>query len=447
MDMLNDAIWTERMLNHSPRSGDHRTPYDVDYSRVIHSEAFRRLAGVTQILGIADGDFHRNRLTHTIEVGQVALGIIQKLRATAGKVIEPLLPTRALMETISAIHDIGHPPFGHGGEVALNFCMREHGGFEGNGQTLRILTGLMDSSSTKRGANLTRRTLLGALKYPVAYSQVEKEGVMHNCVSPITGLPMLSHQHHEPPKCYLDTEAPIVQWLMAPFSIDDQQAIVETKAKSFDCTIMDMSDDIAYGVHDLEDAIALGLVSREQMTKDVPPSLWDEFISNMAADYPCEYQRFGQSLYEGFLEQLFENGTKAQIGRLVHYMISNTYVQVRERFEEPMYRHAATIRPAASALLSALKKFIRNRVIRAPEVQQLRFKGQQMIVQLFAYLHHDPRHLLPTPVWNLHMAEDTETGKMRVLCDYVAAMTDAGLSRTYKRLFDPTAGSVFDSLR
>lgn len=444
---MNNDIWAERMNPHHSRTGDHRTPADIDYARVIHSESFRRLAGVTQILALNDSDFHRNRLTHSIEVGQVALGIVQQLKAESSPQIQELLPNRAQMETISFIHDLGHPPFGHGGETALMYAMRQHGGFEGNGQTLRILANLTSSSSTKRGANLTRRTLLGSLKYPVPYSMVARPEVMNDCISPINGRVMLSGEYHDPPKCYLDTEQDVVDWLMTPFSEADRSEIIRTRAKSFDCTIMDISDDIAYGVHDLEDAITLGLVTPHQLTKDVDPSLWREFLEIMAFDYPSDYDRRGTTSYNHFLSLLFETDTKSQIGRLVHYMIQHAQIQIREEFDEPMYRHAAVICPPANALLNALKKFIYRRVIQAPVVQQLRHKGQRMIIELFAELQHSPRHLLPSPVYSLYSEQDTQTGQMRVICDYIASLTDAGLVRVYKRLFDPGAGSVFDNLR
>src|SRR3546814_608554 len=122
------------------------------------------------ILSISDSDFHRTRLTHSLEVSQVGTGILQHLRhIESDPDVLNVLPDTKLIETICMIHDLGHPPFGHGGEVALNFAMRDHGGFEGNGQTLRILSKL-ELFSEGFGSNLTRRTLLGTLKYPAPYS-------------------------------------------------------------------------------------------------------------------------------------------------------------------------------------------------------------------------------------------------------------------------------------
>jgi dGTPase len=165
----------------TPKSFDARSPGDVDYGRVVHSASFRRLQGKTQILNLGDSDFYRTRLTHSLEVAQIAGGLIKQLRHN-----EPThpalehLPDHALIQAIACTHDLGHPPFGHGGEVALNYCMRDNGGFEGNGQTLRILSRL-EKFSASHGSNLTRETLLGVLKYPVAYAQVANPRCARRC--------------------------------------------------------------------------------------------------------------------------------------------------------------------------------------------------------------------------------------------------------------------------
>lgn len=444
MSMLDGDAWTARMHPHHSKDGDQRSPYGIDYARVVHSEAFRRLSGVVQILGLQESAFQRNRLTHTLEVGQVAIGMVEQLRATAKEEIVDLLPSDRLMETISAIHDIGHPPYGHGGEVALNYAMRKHGGFEGNGQTLRLLTKLVEGSSTRSGANLTRATLLGALKYPVPYSMVAKDTVMEDIHSPIDNRMLLLHGKHEPPKCYLDTEADVVNWLFEPFSTSDQEAIVAQRAKAFLCTIMDRADDIAYGVHDLEDAITLEMVTREDLVSGpyaIDPMLWQEYLATH------DYGSLSTSPYEVFLDRLFGDHTKGEIGRIVHYMIVNTTTRVRDGFESPMYRNEVVLRHNAERLLEALKRFVMKSVILAPTVQQLRFKGQQMIVDLFSYYAHDPKYLLPKHVSCEYMRAEEESDRMRVICDHIASMTDASLDKNWRRMFDPTFGSVFDPLR
>ena len=134
-------VWESRREENKRRDNDKRTEWERDYARLIHSAAFRRLQSKTQVLGLGESDFYRTRLTHSMEVAQIGTGILRSLKAkykNQDQEIYDVLPDEALMNAICLAHDIGHPPFGHGGEVALNIRMREHGGFEGNGQTLRI---------------------------------------------------------------------------------------------------------------------------------------------------------------------------------------------------------------------------------------------------------------------------------------------------------------------
>lgn len=130
--------WYDRQESWKAQSEDAREEADIDYARVIHSASFRRLQGKTQILNLGDSDFYRTRLTHSLEVAQIAGGIARQLRQDfPDHPAIPHLPDHSLIQAIGFTHDLGHPPFGHGGEVALNYCMRQAGGFEGNGQTDR----------------------------------------------------------------------------------------------------------------------------------------------------------------------------------------------------------------------------------------------------------------------------------------------------------------------
>ena len=169
---MNLGNWLARREPWQQQLEDARDAAAVDYARIIHSASFRRLQGKTQVLNLGDSDFYRTRLTHSIEVAQIAGGIARQLeKDNQAHPALSSIPDITMIQAIGATHDLGHPPFGHGGEVALNYCMRSNGGFEGNGQTLRILTRL-EKFSAGAGANLTRRTLLGVLKYPVGYSVV-----------------------------------------------------------------------------------------------------------------------------------------------------------------------------------------------------------------------------------------------------------------------------------
>jgi len=158
---MTNSHWNARRTARRPQAEDGRDDYDVDYARVVHSSSFRRLAGKTQIHQ-GDSDVPRNRLTHSIEVSQIALGIAQRLKtADAEGAVSRLVSSHSLVQVIGLCHDLGHPCGGHAGEDALNACLP----YEGNGQTLRILTRL-EGHTPDVGLNLTRRTLLGVLKYP-----------------------------------------------------------------------------------------------------------------------------------------------------------------------------------------------------------------------------------------------------------------------------------------
>ena len=166
---MSNIPWQERKQGASTRE---REDYARDRARIIHSAFFRRLQGKTQVLGLGESDFYRTRLTHSLEVAQIAGGIVEDLQEKYQHTdYAKFIPSQNLIETIGLAHDIGHAPFGHGGEVALNYVMRDDGGFEGNAQTMRICTQLGEYSE-EDGLNLTRRTLLGLIKYPATYSQV-----------------------------------------------------------------------------------------------------------------------------------------------------------------------------------------------------------------------------------------------------------------------------------
>ena len=211
-------MWTHRLSGQTNQRGDqdHRTPYERDRTRVIHCPAFRRLQRKTQILGTDAGDFHRTRLTHSLEVASIGCSIVRNFKINCDEnACISLLPCNDLTNVLCLLHDIGHPPFGHGGEVALNFMMREHGGFESNAQTMRLLTKI-EQSYGAFGLDLTRRSLLGLLKYPVRRSLVIAPELPNAC----------GHVIHMndwiPPKAYFDSEQAEVEWLLSPLSVADR---------------------------------------------------------------------------------------------------------------------------------------------------------------------------------------------------------------------------------
>ncbi|WP_159066495.1 anti-phage deoxyguanosine triphosphatase, partial [Pectobacterium versatile] len=263
--------WEERIVP-AKDTENIRNNYGRDRARIIHSAFFRRLQAKTQVLGLGDGDFYRTRLTHSLEVAQIGNGISEFLRYE--KQFEEYikwLPEQNLIESIGLAHDIGHPPFGHGGEVALNYSMRNDGGFEGNAQTLRICCKLGEYSE-KNGLNLTRRTLLGLVKYPVTYNNIVNNSIYLPKEAP------LRLDSFKPPKCIYDCENEDFNWITNTLPEKDKELFIshtqtgkhaKSLFKGFDTSIMELADDIAYGVHDLEDAIALGLVKEREWMEQV----------------------------------------------------------------------------------------------------------------------------------------------------------------------------------
>lgn len=437
--MVLNPRWLERRETRIRAADDLRDDGDVDYARVIHSAYFRRLQGKTQILNLGDSDFYRTRLTHSMEVAQIAGGIVLQLeRSFPDHPAAAALPGRSLIQAIACAHDLGHPPFGHGGEVALSYCMRDAGGFEGNGQTLRILTSPVETTP-QPGLNLCRRSLLGVLKYPAPYSRVANPAMRPALHAGGSVLQTLDRAASKPPKCYLDTEARVVDWVLAPLHHNERVQFAETREipddhaktlhKSLDCSIMDVADDIAYGVHDLEDAIGLKLVTRDAFCRAVP--------AEISASFGQPHERIVAALFGP------SHRRKAMIGALVHHFIASTRLTEDARFETPLLRFRVTLPKGPGTFLGALKKFIFKTVIDSPEVQQLEFKGQAMVVAVFEALQSDPGRLLPL---NWRDRFDKAGGDPRVICDYVAGMTDGYLLKTYERLFAPRMGSVFDRL-
>ncbi|WP_083200892.1 anti-phage deoxyguanosine triphosphatase [Marinomonas spartinae] len=439
--------WYERQSGPKPaRENDYRTPYQRDRARIIHSAAFRRLQSKTQILAIRQNDYSRTRLTHSLEVAQIGNGIVHQLRhsSPANADFQTWLAEDALIETVCLSHDIGHPPFGHGGEVALNFMMQNNGGFEGNAQSLRIL-GKRGSYSPTYGMDVTRRSLLGILKYPVLYQDV----VGHYPSKP-ERLRQFKASQWTPPKCVYKEEQDLLDWIIAPFSASDKARFQEiyrpapnTHAKSnhasFDTSIMDLADDIAYGVHDLEDAIVLGMVTKE---------MWLEHLEPKLADLGTSFFHSNLTTLRGQLFSRESHLRKEAIGSLVSWFITSCQVEENASFEHPLLRYQVTLPEGQRQALALLKAFEMRHIIQKPEVQMLVYKGQQMLLEMFEALAADPIRLLPKEIakeWHQTTHEKGHDG-MRIICDYMSSMTDDYASRMYNKLFVPSFGSVFEPM-
>lgn len=437
-------MWTQRRSGQTHQRGkhDHRSPYERDRTRVIHCPAFRRLQRKTQILGMNEGDFHRTRLTHSLEVASIGVSIVHSLaRQAPSELLSGLLPQDDLMYTICLLHDIGHPPFGHGGEVALNYMMRAYGGFEGNGQTLRLLTKVEDSYGPY-GLDLTRRALLGILKYPVPRFEVVARSQL-NAPLPVKTICV---NDWLPPKAYFDSEREEVSWLMEPFEETDRalfQSLALTPTMTshgraafhaFDCSIMNIADDIAYGVHDLEDAIHLRLVHREQL--DTPKC---RALLQACALSP-----------ERILNALFSNSLssrKEAIGEMVNYFITSVELQqTHSEFDNPLLKYNAMLTEPARAWLDELTSCIYRNVIDSQEARAFEYGGQMVILRLFEAISSNPNSLLDLKNRVLFQQAADEITAQRVVCDYIANMTDEYAYRFHERLFGLNTRTIFERL-
>lgn len=441
-------MWTHRRSGQTNQRGsqDHRDPYERDRTRVIHCPAFRRLQRKTQILGTDEGDFHRTRLTHSLEVDSIGRSIVRNLMTNQDHqlLLSSLLPNDDLISVICLLHDIGHPPFGHGGEVALNYMMRHYGGFEGNGQTLRLLT-KVENSYGGFGLDLTRRALLGILKYPVRRSDViaPKQPPIHESIHKTIKI-----NDWLPPKAYFDCEQPEVDWLLSPFSDNDRKLfqslsvmpngtqVGKAAYHSFDCSIMDTADDIAYGVHDLEDAIHLRLINRTHL--DTPE--FRQLISETSLSEPLER----------ILNSLFSHELclrKQAIGEMVNYFITSTQIVItNEEFENSLLKHNIALIPEAHALLKYLMQCIFNNVIDSQEARTFEYGGQTVVLRLFDAISSNPASLLDNKNRALFTQATDENEAYRIVCDYLANMTDEYAYRMHERLFGFNTRTIFERL-
>jgi dGTPase len=294
-----------------------RSPWRRDFARLIHSPCFRRLQGKTQVFPGHESDFYRNRLTHSLEVAQIAKSIAIRLNANVSAFKTKALNINPeIVEFAGLAHDLGHPPFGHNGEEALDECMKDHGGFEGNAQSLRIVARLekkatregmspFDGNHTdlRCGLNLTYRSLASLLKYdniiPIRYSDREKAGIV---------------------KGYYDEEKELVADIKSHvLGIGD----FPDKFKTIECSIMDIADDIAYSTYDLEDNFKAGFLTPMglfALDDDIYEAVVDTIHERILKQYPeqehvipdININLVREILYSVFEDMLFREGGIAQ---------------------------------------------------------------------------------------------------------------------------------------
>jgi dGTPase len=301
--------------------------------------------------------------------------------------------------------------------------MRTCGGFEGNAQTLRQIGCLEKYTSVGRGINPTRRFVLSILKYPAPYSRFDVADRV------------------KPPKCFYDDEARLVEWAVSGFSADDQArfAALDTSGKAahrtFDCSLMELADDIAYGIHDLEDIVARHLTTKEDWEKALVGAFEQVGRTLDTPDGPLTAQVVTVELFADSWRR------KAMIGRLVNLFMAAAQVIEKDEFSHPLLRFRVGLTGQHSVLLNAMKKMAFRLAIDKPAVQQLERRGKRVVQQVFEEVLQAPQRLVPG--W-----DDTRPGTsvQRRVCDYVAGMTDAYAEKVYRRLFVPGVGSSGDEL-
>lgn len=444
-----------------------RDPYRKDYARVIHCPSFRRQQGKTQIFPGHESDFFRNRLTHSLEVAQIAESIAYRLNANDPFLAENPINPRICF-TAAHLHDIGHPPFGHNGEEALDECMRGYGGFEGNAQTLRIISQLEkkryrtdteNKIERRAGLNLTYRTLASILKYD---TEIKEDRTGDDRVR----------------KGYYFCDHPIVQ--------DIKKAVCpgvdfsNKKFKTIECQIMDAADDIAYSTYDIEDTFKAGFLSPSKILTFDPEvmdvvadkvgkqigdasfcpahvvgvflDLFSQFVIpaedlSPGADDSVNERVLSALTYQQDLDAIAEDGnlrtsfTAYLVGRFingVHVRIDKNHPQLSE-----VYIESATLKE-----IEVLKNFTYEATIRSNRVAVSEFRGKGIVKQIFEALE-GPRGLLlmPTDFQELYKACDqNQAEQKRVICDFIAGMTDRYAIEFWARLYSDNGATIFKPL-
>jgi len=445
--MDNDDWCTKRLLTRSRRIDDYRSEYEKDGCKVVHSYAFRRLQGKIQVVSGVESDFHRNRLTHSIEVASIAKSIYCNIRdrrkdKSNDESISQFFEQQDeqdienLLFTVGLLHDIGHPPFGHGGEYALNYKMHRFGGFEGNAQTLRLIT-------TVSPLNLTFRTLLGTLKYPVNYKNLVNN-MAYPRVSDSCQISkyLIQREDWAPPKCYYDTDENIVSQILQCLNKSDmerfQRPLItidnehnKSIYKSFDCSIMDTADDISYSIHDLEDSIFFNRVNKEDL---------EEFFSNQKFIPKSEWKEYPKLLLSKDIDQ-----RKEIISALVHKAITGTNIFIRTDFSEPLLKYYVDFEnDLLKDFIKQLKEITKKKLIESRHVKSIIHGGMVVIMQLFdAFLVNVD--LLPSNEYAKIQKGDNEPEYCRrVISDYISGMTDQYLFKMHQRIFGANNQNTFD---
>jgi dGTPase len=364
-----------------------RSEFQRDRDRIVHTTAFRRLKHKTQVFISPDGDHYRTRLTHTIEVAQIARSLARALKLDED-----------LAEGVALVHDFGHTPFGHTGEDALDELLKPYGGFDHNAQSLRIVTKLERRYADFDGLNLTWESLEGLVKHNGPLLDKAGEG----------------------------TRGPVPQPIRDYCQLHDLEL---ASYASLEAQVAAISDDIAYNTHDIDDGLRSGLLTFE-MLEDVP------FLAGLMAEVRERYPSLEESR---FAHEIM----RRQITRMVEDVIGISQGNLQKL--EP--QSAADIRAAdhVVATFSAemaetdrlIKKLLFSRIYRHPDIMRIRAGAARILSDLFQAYMNDPS-LMRSHYWVNHIAGLDEGARARHVADYLAGMTDTYAVRAHGELFDQT---------
>lgn len=438
-----------------PSANPWRTETARDYGRIIHSACFRRLQGKTQLFPGHESDFFRNRLTHSLEVSQIAQAIADKLNHEYPELHDDPIVSQ-LCAVAGLVHDMGHPPFGHNGERALDQKMLEYGGFEGNAQTLRILSKIekkvlaeaADGNDGRVGLNLTYRTLAGSLKYD----------------NPIPLVRLHDETSNKPTKGYYETEADLVRSIKS--AVLGGASPERTKFKTIECSIMDIADDIAYSTYDLEDCLKAGFLNPAGILSSTPDLLervalevaknlerpfaavevaqtFANIFSELIAD--ASVKRGIVDLISGYRasRNIAESGymRTALSSELVNEFIGSVKLHYHSGY--PMLSKVELMEPARTKV-EVLKTYTFEATIYSARVKLAEYRGFDVVSKIFEALAGKKGDvLMPDDVREIYNGASDNTARHRVICDFVAGMTDRYALEFYARLHSDSAQSMF----
>ncbi|NLC71550.1 MAG: deoxyguanosinetriphosphate triphosphohydrolase [Desulfuromonadaceae bacterium] len=364
------AARSDRSLGrrHPENYKDDRPAFQRDRDRIIHCAAFRRLEYKTQVFVNHEGDYYRTRLTHSLEVAQIARGIATRLHLN-----------EALVEALSLSHDLGHTPFGHTGEEILNRLMKDYGGFDHNKQSLRVVEELEERYPGFNGLNLTWETREGIIKHSPRYENSD---------------------------------------------LLDEDEYFRGLRPPLESQIIDVADEIAYNNHDIDDGLKAGYISLEQL-KQV--EVWQETFAMVGKKYPSLDER--RHVYQTI---------SYLIGSLIDDVVDHTRSAIAAQgirsLEDVRYapERLLAFHPDTLAKTRQLKTFLRKHLYRHFMVERMRIKAEFFITRIFeSYAAHSS--LLP----GRYQQRIERFGKERVICDYIADMTDRYAMDEYRKLFEP----------